>query len=173
MAKKDNTKPEEENLQEQSEDVAPAVEQTDVETKLCEQLKQKEEQYLRLAAEYDNYRKRTAKEKSETFVNAKLSVLEAFLEVADNFERAKDAQGELEDYKKGIEMIFIQFLEKMKALGAEPFGEAGDSFDPAIHMAVMHIEDAEKGEGEVVEVFQKGYKIGDKIIRPAAVKVAN
>lgn len=173
MAKKDNTKPETENEQAQSEEAAPTAEQTDVELKLCEQLKQKEELYLRLAAEYDNFRKRTAKEKAETFISAKASVLESFLEVADNFERAKDAQGELEDYKKGIEMIFAQFLEKMKALGAEPFGEAGDSFDPTMHMAVMHVEDEEKGEGEVVEVFQKGYKIGDRVIRPATVKVAN
>ena len=145
----------------------------DVETRLCEQLKQKDEQYLRLAAEYDNYRKRTAKEKAETFVNAKVNVLESFLEVADNFERAKNVEGELEDYKKGIEMIFTQFLDKMKSLGAEPFGEPGDSFDPELHMAVMHIEDEEKGEGEIVEVFQKGYKLGDKVIRHAAVKVAN
>lgn len=148
-------------------------EKEDVETKLCKQLKDKDEQLLRLAAEYDNFRKRTAKEKEDTFVNAKVNVLSEFLEVADNFERAKDAQGEIEDYKKGIEMIFNQFLDKMKKLGAEPFGEAGDSFDPEIHMAVMHIEDEQKGEGEIVEVFQKGYKIGDKIVRHAAVKVAN
>ena len=163
----------EEVKEEAAEETAAAEESTDVEAKLCEQLKKKDEQYLRLAAEYDNYRKRTAKEKEDTFVNAKVSVLESFLEVADNFERAKDATGELEDYKKGIELIFTQFSEKLKALGAEPFGEAGESFDPELHMAVMHVEDEEKGEGEIVEVFQKGYKLGDKVIRHAAVKVAN
>ena len=157
----------------EKEAVESESEEKDVETRLCEQLKQKDEQYLRLAAEYDNFRKRTAKEKAETFVNAKANVLESFLEVADNFERAKNVEGELEDYKKGIEMIFNQFLDKMKSLGAEPFGEAGDSFDPELHMALMHIEDEEKGEGEIVEVFQKGYKLGDKVIRHAAVKVAN
>ena len=156
-----------------AEESTAAPESSDVEAKLCEQLKKKDEQYLRLAAEYDNYRKRTAKEKEDTFVNAKVSVLENFLEVADNFERAKDATGTLEDYQKGIELIFTQFLEKLKALGAEPFGEAGESFDPELHMAVMHVEDEEKGEGEIVEVFQKGYKLGDKVIRHAAVKVAN
>ena len=148
-------------------------EQSDVETKLCEQLKAKDEKLLRLAAEYDNYRKRTAKEKEETFLNAKISVLESFLEVADNFERAKNAESEIEDYKKGIEMIFTQFLEKMKALGAEPFGEVGESFDPELHMAVSHIEDDAKGENEIVEVYQRGYKLGDKVIRHAAVIVAN
>ena len=176
MAKKEK---EQEKKQPAAEEIETEIEQSeapeqeDVEKKLCEQLKQKDEKLLRLAAEYDNYRKRTAKEKADTFVNAKVSVLESFLEVADNFERAKDAQGEIEDYKKGIEMIFNQFLEKMKALGAEPFGEAGESFDPELHMAVMHIEDEEKGEGEIIEVFQKGYKLGDKVIRHAAVKVAN
>ncbi|MBR0415136.1 MAG: nucleotide exchange factor GrpE [Clostridia bacterium] len=182
MAKKEekkNTKkqaaaePEEVKEEAAAEETAAAEESTDVEAKLCEQLKKKDEQYLRLAAEYDNYRKRTAKEKEDTFVNAKVSVLESFLEVADNFERAKDATGELEDYKKGIELIFTQFLEKLKALGAEPFGEAGESFDPELHMAVMHVEDDDMGEGEIVEVFQKGYKLGDKVIRHAAVKVAN
>lgn len=161
---------------EQAEQTAPeatAEAATDVEAKLCEQLKQKDEQLLRIAAEYDNYRKRTAKEREETYQNATIQVLNDFLEVADNFERAKDAAGEWEDYKKGIEMIFTQFSDKIKKLGAEPFGEAGDTFDPAIHMAVSHIEDAEKGEGEIVEVYQKGYKLGDKVIRHAMVIVAN
>ncbi len=198
MAKKEKKKPESEAAEkkqsaaaekEQSaaaaeaqaeEATAQAAESTEAEapkedtvTKLCEQLKAKDEKLLRLAAEYDNFRKRTAKEKEESFVNAKISVLESFLEVADNFERAKDATGELEDYKKGIDMIFHQFLNKMESLGATPFGEAGDSFDPMYHMAVMHVEDEQKGESEIVEVFQKGYKLGDKVIRPATVKVAN
>ena len=149
------------------------AEQTDVEKKLCEQLKQKDEKLLRIAAEYDNYRKRTAKEKEETYQNATMNVLGEFLEVADNFERAKNAESEIEDYKKGIEMIFSQFLDKMKKLGAEPFGEAGETFDPELHMAVSHIEDESKGEGEITEVYQRGYKLGDKVIRHAVVIVAN
>ena len=149
------------------------AERADVEAKLCEQLKQKDEKLLRIAAEYDNYRKRTAKEKEETYQNATMNVLGEFLEVADNFERAKNAESEIEDYKKGIEMIFSQFLDKMKKLGAEPFGEAGDTFDPELHMAVSHIEDESKGEGEITEVYQRGYKLGDKVIRHAVVIVAN
>lgn len=149
------------------------AEMTDVEAKLCEQLKQKDEKLLRIAAEYDNYRKRTAKEKEETYQNATINVLSEFLEVADNFERAKNAESEIEDYKKGIEMIFSQFLDKMKKLGAEPYGEAGETFDPELHMAVSHIEDESKGEGEITEVYQRGYKLGDKVIRHAVVIVAN
>ena len=149
------------------------AERADVEAKLCEQLKQKDEKLLRIAAEYDNYRKRTAKEKEETYQNATMNVLGEFLEVADNFERAKNAESEIEDYKKGIEMIFSQFLDKMKKLGAEPFGEAGETFDPELHMAVSHIEDESKGEGEITEVYQRGYKLGDKVIRHAVVIVAN
>ena len=149
------------------------AERADVEAKLCEQLKQKDEKLLRIAAEYDNYRKRTAKEKEETYQNATMNVLGEFLEVADNFERAKNAESEIEDYKKGIEMIFSQFLDKMKKLGAEPFGEAGETFDPKLHMAVSHIEDESKGEGEITEVYQRGYKLGDKVIRHAVVIVAN
>ena len=149
------------------------AERADVEAKLCEQLKQKDEKLLRIAAEYDNYRKRTAKEKEETYQNATMNVLGEFLEVADNFERAKNAESEIEDYKKGIEMIFSQFLDKMKKLGAEPFGEAGETFDPELHMAVYHLEDESKGEGEITEVYQRGYKLGDKVIRHAVVIVAN
>ena len=149
------------------------AERADVEAKLCEQLKEKDEKLLRIAAEYDNYRKRTAKEKEETYQNATMNVLGEFLEVADNFERAKNAESEIEDYKKGIEMIFSQFLDKMKKLGAEPFGEAGETFDPELHMAVSHIEDESKGEGEITEVYQRGYKLGDKVIRHAVVIVAN
>lgn len=162
-----------EAVNEAAETEEQTAEQTDVEAKLCEQLKQKDEKLLRIAAEYDNYRKRTAKEKEETYQNATMNVLSEFLEVADNFERAKNAESEIEDYKKGIEMIFSQFLDKMKKLGAEPFGEAGETFDPELHMAVSHIEDESKGENEIVEVYQRGYKLGDKVIRHAAVIVAN
>ena len=150
-----------------------AAKESDVEAKLCEQLKAKDEQLLRIAAEYDNYRKRTAKEKEETYQNATIRVLGEFLEVADNFERAMTAESEIEDYKKGIEMIFNQLLDKMKNLGAEPYGEVGETFDPELHMAVSHVEDESKGEAEIIEVYQKGYKLGDKVIRHAVVIVAN
>ncbi|MBR2590404.1 MAG: nucleotide exchange factor GrpE [Clostridia bacterium] len=164
---------EESACEEAASEVQEQEKQSDVETKLCEQLKAKDEQFLRLAAEYDNYRKRTAKEKEETYQNATAQVLTEFLEVADNFERAMKAESELEDYKKGIEMIFTQFSDKMQKLGAQPFGEAGESFDPELHMAVSHVEDETKGEGEITEVYQKGYKLGDKVIRHAMVIVAN
>lgn len=145
----------------------------DVEEKLCRQLKDKDEQIMRIAAEYDNFRRRSIKEKEENFLNAKVSVISDFLDVIDNFQRAKDAECEFEDYRKGVELIFTQFYDKMKKLGVEEFGAAGEKFDPEIHMAVMHIDDDSAGENEITEVFQKGYKIGDKIVRHAMVKVAN
>lgn len=158
---------------EEVEELKEVEETEDVEEKLCKQLKEKDEQYLRLRAEYDNYRKRTAKEKEESFQNAKMSVINEFLEVLDNFERAKSAEGSPEDYQKGIEMIFTMFSDKLKALGVESFGEEGEQFDPEIHQALTHIEDENLGENVISSVFQKGYKIGDKIIRHAAVVVAN
>ena len=173
MSKKETTKPEE--VKEEKEETSSETEEIKEteEEKLKKELAEKEEQLMRVAAEYDNFRKRTIKEKEENFSNAKVSVISEFLDVIDNFERAKDAEAELEDYKKGVELIFTQFYDKMKKLGVEEFGAPGETFNPEIHMAVMHIEDEEKGESEIVEVFQKGYKIGEKIVRHAMVKVAN
>ena len=172
MSKKENK-----NFEEIKEEVIDEAAESEVEesseAKLQKQLEEKGEQLMRVAAEYDNFRKRTIKEKEENFGNAKVSVISEFLDVVDNFERAKDAEAELDDYKKGVELIFNQFYDKMKKLGVEEFGKAGETFDPEIHMAVMHIEDESKGESEIVEVFQKGYKIGDRIVRHAMVKVAN
>ena len=175
MSKKDNKKSEEIKEEKIEEQATPEKEEAEksAEEKLAKQLAEKEEQLMRVAAEYDNFRKRTQKEKEENFSNAKVTVISEFLDVIDNFERAKDAEAELEDYKKGVELIFTQFYDKMKNLGVEAFGEPGDTFNPEIHMAVMHFEDPEKGDSEIVEVFQKGYKIGDKIVRHAMVKVAN
>lgn len=171
--KKKPTEPVEEIEQKEVEELKEVVEPEDVEEKLCKQLKEKDEQYLRLRAEYDNYRKRTAKEKEESFQNAKMSVISEFLEVLDNFDRAKSAEGSPEDYQKGIDMIYNMFSDKLKSLGVEPFGEEGDTFDPEIHQALTHIEDENLSENVIASVFQKGYKLGDKIIRHAAVVVAN
>ena len=140
---------------------------------LEKQLKEKEEQLLRVAAEYDNFRRRSIKEREETFKNAKVSVISDFLEVLDNFERAASTECDYEAYKQGVQMIFTQFKDILEKLGVEQFGKSGEGFDPEIHNAVMHIEDENFGENEIAEVFQKGYKIGDKVVRHATVKVAN
>lgn len=171
--KKKSTEPVEEIEEKEVEELKEVEEPEDIEEKLCKQLKEKDEQYLRLRAEYDNYRKRTAKEKEESFQNAKMSVISEFLEVLDNFDRAKSAEGSPEDYQKGIDMIYNMFSDKLKSLGVESFGEEGDTFDPEIHQALTHIEDENLGENVIASVFQKGYKLGDKIIRHAAVVVAN
>ncbi|MBQ3005891.1 MAG: nucleotide exchange factor GrpE [Clostridia bacterium] len=144
------------------------------EAELQAQLDEKNDLYLRLAAEYDNFRKRSQKEKESAYSDSKAKVLEEFLPVIDNFERAAmNSQASLEDYKKGVEMIFGQFDSVFKKLGVEAFGEAGEEFDPNMHSAVMHIDDETLGENIIAEVFSKGYKMGDRILRFAVVKVAN
>ncbi len=141
---------------------------------LEQQLAEQKEQYLRLAAEYDNYRKRTQREKDALNGEIKVSVIGEFLTVLDNFERASvNADSDFDSYRKGIEMIFAQFGDILKKLGAEPFGEVGEAFDPSMHNAVMHIESEDFGESTVAQVFAKGYRCGERIIRCATVQVAN
>jgi molecular chaperone GrpE len=141
---------------------------------LEDKLADNNDRLLRLAAEYDNFRKRTQREKEELFLSSKVSIISELLPVLDNFERAsQNSESNAEDYKKGVEMTFNQFAEIMKKLGVEPFGAVGEKFDPNMHNAVMHIQDDNLSESEIAEVFVKGYKIGDKIIRFATVKVAN
>ena len=153
------------------------VEEEIVETaeeKLQKELDEKNEQFLRLCAEYDNFRKRSQKEKQDIYTSSQAELIKELLPVFDNFDRAannKDANAE--DYKKGIDLIFNQFGEILKKLGVESYGERGDEFDPTIHNAVMTVEDDELGENVIASVFSKGYKFGDKIIREAVVQVAN
>ncbi len=132
------------------------------------------EAHIRTLAEYDNYRKRTTREKEALYGDAKAAALGELLPVLDNFERALGTQdADAESLKKGMEMIFAGFQETLKKLGVEAFGEPGDKFDPNIHNAVMHLEDDAFGENEIAAVFSKGYKLGDRILRPAMVQVAN
>lgn len=129
--------------------------------------------YLRLAADYDNFRKRTIKEKEQSYGNGKADAVEKLLPVYDNLERALNQPTEDEAYKKGVEMTMTQLVGILSGLGVEIFGNAGDAFDPNIHNAVMHTEDETLGEGIISQVFQKGFKLGDKIVRFAMVQVAN
>jgi molecular chaperone GrpE len=130
------------------------------------------ERLLRLTAEYDNYRKRTAKEKEGIYTDACTDVLKEMIPVLDNLERAVSVEGSVEDIKKGIEMTIKGFKTSFEKLGVEEIDATGE-FDPNYHQAVMHIEDENLGANSVVEVFQKGYKRGDKVIRYTVVKVAN
>ena len=131
------------------------------------------DKYLRLCAEYDNFRKRSQKEKDSLYADIKAETLKKFLPVYDNLVRALDQSTEDEAYRRGVEMIMTQFNTTMEKLGVTEIESLGQKFDPAFHNAVMHVEDAEKGENEIVEVFQKGFLMGDKVIRFAMVKVAN
>ena len=138
------------------------------------QLESTKDQFARLAAEYDNYRKRTAKEKETLYQDAKADTIKEFLAVYDNLERAAAAPGGEDDpHKKGLEMIFTQYKELLKKLGVSEIEAQGQPFDPERHEAVMHVDDENLGENEVAQVFQAGFVLGDKVIRHAVVQVAN
>ena len=129
--------------------------------------------HLRLAADYDNFRKRTVKEKEQSYGNGKADAVEKLLPVYDNLERALNQPTEDEAYKKGVEMTMTQLVGIFTSLGVEIYGNVGDAFDPNIHNAVMHTEDDSVAENTITQVFQKGIKLGEKIVRFAMVQVAN
>lgn len=129
--------------------------------------------HLRVAAEFDNFRKRTVKEKEASYGNGKADAVEKMLPVYDNLERALNQPTEDAAYKKGVEMTMNELVKILTGLGVEIFGQVGESFDPNIHNAVMHLENEELGENVIAQVFQKGFKIGDKVVRFAMVQVAN
>ena len=143
------------------------------EEKLKKELEESKDKYLRLMAEYDNFRKRSAKERLELSATVKGNTIGEILPVFDNFERALAAETQDTNYKAGVEMIFKQFGDMLTKLGVEIIDPIGQTFDPNIANAVNQIEDENLGENEVAQVFQKGYKIGDKVIRYAMVVVAN
>lgn len=136
--------------------------------------KESADNFLRLAAEYDNFRKRSLREKDDIKLRSKTDMVEKLLPVIDNFERAAlNADCDADGYRKGVELIYKQFVDILAALDITAFGEEGDNFDPNFHSAVMHLEDESLGENVIVKVFTKGYKLGDTVIRPAVVQVAN
>ncbi len=137
------------------------------------QLAAANDRYLRICAEYDNFRRRSQKEKDGLYTDIKADTVQKFLPVYDNLERALKQGTEDEAYRKGVEMIMQQFESTLEKLGVTAIESLGQTFDPSLHNAVMHVDDEEKGENEIVEVFQQGFKLGDKVIRFAMVKVAN
>lgn len=132
-----------------------------------------QDRYMRLLAEYDNFRKRSSKERENIYTDVKIDTVSKFLPVYDNLERALSAETGDEAYKKGVEMTFAQLNEVLAKLGVVKIETVGSTFDPGLHNAVMHIEDEAYGEGEIIEEFQKGFTIGGKVIRFSMVKVAN
>ena len=165
MAKKEKktVQPEEQTQQVQT------LEVNEWEVKYNEQ----HESYLRLAADYDNFRKRTVKEKEASYGNGKADAVEKLLPVYDNLERALNQETTDAAFKKGVEMTMNELVKILAGMGVEIFGERGDTFDPNLHNAVMHIENEELEENSISAVFQKGFKIGDKVVRFAMVQVAN
>ena len=129
--------------------------------------------HLRVAAEFDNFRKRTVKEKEASYGNGKADAVAKLLPVYDNLERALKQETTDAAFKKGVEMTMTELVKILNGLGVEIFGQVGDSFDPNLHNAVMHTENEELGENVIAQVFQKGFKLGDKVVRFAMVQVAN
>ena len=183
MSKKDKTKAPQE--QEEVKEAEPAAEEIvdapaedaaetpGQEAALREQLKQQEDKFLRLAAEYDNFRRRSQKEKEAIYADATADAVKALLGVYDNLERALKQETTDEAYKKGVEMTMTGLQKALGDLGVTEIDAVGQPFDPNIHNAVMHIDDDSLGENTVAEVFQTGFMLGDKVIRFAMVKVAN
>ena len=181
MAKKketENTTPETEQIEEVTAEAqtteapveeAPAEPAVDTNALLAAA----EDKYLRLAAEYDNFRKRSAKEKESAWTDSKASTAAAFLPVYDNLERALKAPCSDEAYQKGVEMTMNQLKDVLNKLGIEEIPSLGEKFDPNYHNAVMHVDDDSVEDNTIVEVFQAGFKTGDKVVRFAMVKVAN
>ena len=167
-------------MQEQELPVEEAVEQAPEETVEAPQVdpweekyNQEHDAYLRLAADYDNFRKRSIKEKDQSYGNGKADAVEKLLPVYDNLERALNQETADEAYKKGVEMTMTQLVSIFTSLGVEIFGNVGDAFDPNLHNAVMHTEEEGVAENTITQVFQKGFKMGEKIVRFAMVQVAN
>ncbi|MBM6663839.1 nucleotide exchange factor GrpE [Flavonifractor plautii] len=177
MSKKEK-QPEEVIPEEQTAQAAEAAEENpnplleELET-LKQNLTDQEDKFLRLAAEYDNYRRRSQKEKESAWADSKAETAAAFLPVYDNLERALKQETADEAYKKGVEMTMTQLKEVLSKLGIQEIPALGEAFDPNLHNAVMHVEDENAGENTIVEVFQAGFRTEEKVIRFSMVKVAN
>ena len=168
-----NETPVEETVEETAQPETEVVEEAVEVNPWEEKYNAEHDAHLRLAAEYDNFRKRTIKEKDAAYGNGKAGAVEKLLPVYDNLERAVNQPCTDEAYKKGVEMTMTELVNIFTGLGVEIFGNVGDEFDPNIHNAVMHVDNEELGENTISMVFQKGFKIGDKVVRFAMVQVAN
>ncbi len=171
MAKK--KKEEQKNTVEEAAEQTPAQESVPEVDPWEEKYNAEHDAHLRLAADYDNFRKRTVKEKEQSYGNGKADAIEKLLPVYDNLERALQQPTEDAAYKKGVEMTMTQLVGILSGMGVEIFGEKGETFDPNLHNAVMHTEEEGTPENTITQVFQRGFKMGDKVIRFAMVQVAN
>ena len=164
----------EQELEEQTAPETEAAEETaDAGDVITAELAASREKYMRLAAEYDNFRKRSARERDAMFTDVRADTVKKFLPVYDNLLRAVAMTPEGDPGRKGIEMTLTQFETVLTSLGVTPIEALGKEFNPELHNAVMHVEDDSVGENMVVEEFEKGFKLGEKVIRFSIVKVAN
>ncbi len=179
MSKKKNESEEEkevtvENEKEETTDTKEEKAETSEENPLEKELKDTKEQLLRVTAEYSNFRKRSEKEKNESFAFATIKAVSEILATVDNLERALvNEQEDYEGLKKGVQMTYDGLMASLNKLGVTAYGEQGEQFDPNFHHAVMHIDDDSLDTNVITDVFQKGYKYNDKVVRPAMVKTAN
>ena len=173
MAKKDKEQKETPVEEVTEEVIEETVEETPEVNPWEEKYNAERDAHLRCAAEYDNFRKRTVKEKEASYGNGKADAVAKMLPVYDNLERALQQETADAAFKKGVEMTMTELQKIFTSLGVEIFGNVGDTFDPNLHNAVMHIENEELPENSLAAVFQKGFKIGDKVVRFAMVQVAN
>lgn len=178
MSKKKNENEEKEvtveNEKEKTTDTNEEKAETSEENPLEKELKDTKEQLLRVTAEYSNFRKRSEKEKNESFAFATIKAVSEILATVDNLERAlANEQEDYEGLKKGVQMTYDGLMASLNKLGVTAYGEQGEQFDPNFHHAVMHIDDDSLDSNVITDVFQKGYKYNDKVVRPAMVKTAN
>lgn len=178
MSKKKNENEEKEvtveNENEKATDTNEEKAETSEENPLEKELKDTKEQLLRVTAEYSNFRKRSEKEKNESFAFATIKAVSEILATVDNLERAlANEQEDYEGLKKGVQMTYDGLMASLNKLGVTAYGEQGEQFDPNFHHAVMHIDDDSLDANVITDVFQKGYKYNDKVVRPAMVKTAN
>ena len=171
MAKKNQEKEQEQTTPEA--EAAEEVCETPEVNEWEEKYNAERDSHLRLAAEYDNFRKRTTKEKEQSYLNGKADAVEKLLPVYDNLSRALKQETTDPAFKKGVEMTMTELVKILNSMGVEIFGEEGETFDPALHNAVLHIDDESLAENTITQVFQQGFKIGDKVVRFAMVQVAN
>lgn len=162
----------ENGMEKQDEEITKLKKQLEDMTNACNEMK---DRMLRLAAEFDNYKKRTSKEMDNIYLDAKCDTVKNVLPVMDNFERALESSvcDDCSSYKQGVELIYKQLKDILISMGVEEIKALGEKFNPDMHNAVMHVEDENAGANEIVEVFQKGYKLNDRVIRYSMVKVAN
>ena len=173
MAKKDKEQKEPIVEEEIQEEVTEEVTETPEINPFEEKYNAEHDAYLRLAAEFDNFRKRTTKEKEQSFLNGRADAVEKLLPVYDNLSRALQQETQDAAFKKGVEMTMAELLKIFGNLGVEVYGEAGDLFDPNLHNAILHVDDESIPENTITQVFQQGFKMGEKIVRFAMVQVAN